>query len=176
MIALPLGREQRRERLLAELVADFRAEDRPQLLVELLLGAGADVHQQRIDDPVAREGIDLEPALVGREDLLALHVDVLDALVDPDDLVDERDAEGDARARGADRPAGLVLVEDPHRLAEADDDRLLGLGTIGKLPSSRNSSTKRDDRRHRSGGGERSRSLLPLLGCGCDFWTCGSGR
>ena len=76
--------------------------------LQLLLGAGADVHQQRIDDPVAGEGVDLEPALVGRQDLLALHVDVLDALVDPHDLVDERDAAGDARAGGADRPAGLV--------------------------------------------------------------------
>ena len=54
--------------------------------------AGANIHQQRIDDPVAGEGVDLEPALVGRQHLLALHVDVLDALVDPHDLLGERDA------------------------------------------------------------------------------------
>ena len=59
---------------------------------QLLLGAGADVHQQRIDDPVAGEGVDLEPALVGRQHLLALHVDVLHALVDPHDLLGERNA------------------------------------------------------------------------------------
>ena len=85
----------------AKLVANFRAEDRPQLLGQLLLGAGADVHQQRIDDPVAGEGVDLEPALVGRQHLLALHVDVLDALVDPHDLLGERNAAGDVRRRAA---------------------------------------------------------------------------
>ena len=88
---------------LAELVAHLRAEDRLELVRQLLLGPCTDIHQQRIDDAVAREGVDLEPALVGRQHLLALHVDVLHALVDPDDLIDERNREGEA---GAGAPIG----------------------------------------------------------------------
>ena len=103
--ALPLGREERGEGHLAELVADFRAEDRAKLLLELRLGSGANVHQQRIDDAVAGESVDLEPALVGRQHLLALHVDVEHALVDPHDLLGERKAPRDARAGRADRLA-----------------------------------------------------------------------
>ena len=87
---------------------------------------GTNIHPQRIDDPIAGKGIDLEPQLVGRQHLLRCHVDIADALVDPHELLGERNAPGDAGARRADRPAGLVAVEDPHRLAEADDDRLLG--------------------------------------------------
>ena len=49
------------------------------------------IHAQRIDDAVAREGVDLEPPLVGRQHLLALHVDVAHALVDPHDVLGERD-------------------------------------------------------------------------------------
>ena len=44
----------------------------------------------------------------------------------------EGEAPGDAGACRADRPAVLVAVEDPHRLAEADDDRLLGFGDDGE--------------------------------------------
>ena len=105
------------------------------MLGQLLLGAGADVHQQRVDDAVAGEGIDLEPPLVGRDDLLALHVDVLDALVDPHQLFHEGDAPRDSGARGADRAARFEPVEDPHRLAEADDDRLLGFRDDREAPS-----------------------------------------
>ena len=89
--ALPFGREQGGEGRSAELVADFRAEDRPKLVGQLLLVAGANVHQQRIDDAVAGEGVDLEPALVGRQHLLALHVDIEHALVDPHHLLGERE-------------------------------------------------------------------------------------
>ena len=80
-----LGAEQGRERPPAELVAQRRAEDRPQLLADILLGSRGDIHAQRVDDPVAGIGVDLEPQLVGRQHLLVLHLDRLDALVDPDD-------------------------------------------------------------------------------------------
>ena len=126
--ALPFGSEQRGEFDPAKLVANLGAKDWPQLLGQLLLGAGADVHQERIDDSIASEGVDLQPALVGRKHLLTLHVHVLDALVDPDELVDERYPPADPRTRSANRPAGLVLIEDSDRLTEADDDGLLGLG------------------------------------------------
>src|SRR5207302_8796557 len=110
---LPLGRQERGEFDPAELVANFGAEDRPQLRRELLFIAGADVHQQRIDDRIAREGVHLEAALVGRDHLLALHVDVLNALVDPDDLLDEGNAVGQSGAwRSADGPAWLVAIQD----------------------------------------------------------------
>src|SRR5438067_367590 len=84
--------------------------------------------EPRIGDPIAREGVHLEAALVGRDHLLALHVDVLNALVDPDDLLDEGNAVGQSGAwRSADGPAWLVAIQDSDRLAETDDDRLLGL-------------------------------------------------
>ena len=84
-------------------------------------------HPQRIDDAEAREGVDLEPQLVGRQHLLAVHVDVEHALVDPHDA--------STNGMRAIRPApvgrsafALLAVDDAHRLAEADDDRLLGFG------------------------------------------------
>src|SRR5207253_9927267 len=48
------------------------------------------------------------------------------ALVDPDDLVEERNAVGQARAGRADRAAREVAVEDALGLAEPHHDRLLG--------------------------------------------------
>ena len=58
---------------LAKLVADLRPKDRSAAArSDCSSVADADVHQQRIDDPVAREGIDLEPALVGRQAPAAL--------------------------------------------------------------------------------------------------------
>ena len=47
-------------------------------------------------DPIAGERVNLESALVGRNHLLPLHVDVLNALVDPHDLLGERNAEGES--------------------------------------------------------------------------------
>ena len=61
--------------------------------------------RQRIDDAVAGEGVDLEPQLVGREHRLPLHVEIEHALVDPDDLLDERDARDQAGAG----PAELLV-------------------------------------------------------------------
>jgi len=120
--------QERRELHPTEFIAHFRAKNRPELIRQLLLGTCTDIHQQRVDNAVTREGVDLEPALVGRQHLLALHVDVLHALVDPDQLIHERNPESEACAGSADRPAGLILVQDRNRLAEADDNRLLRLG------------------------------------------------
>ena len=121
------------------------------MLADPLLGARRDVHPQRIDDPVAGEGVDLEAELVGREDLLVLHVDRLDALVDPDDLLEERDARGEAGAGAPERLARPVFVEDALRLAEADDHRLLGLGHDREGAGDEDQQQDRDDRRARSG-------------------------
>ena len=114
--ALPFRRQERGERLLAQFVADFGTEDRHERRAKAFLVAGADVHQQRIDDSVARERIHFETALVGRKHLLSIHVDGLHSFVDPDDLLEQRDAEADA---------GLGRAEDPVRLAELHDDGLL---------------------------------------------------
>ena len=58
---------------------------------ELARSSGADrlVEAQRIGDPVAREGVDHEPLLVGGDDLLRRVLEVEDALVDLDDGVDQ---------------------------------------------------------------------------------------
>src|SRR3546814_14771433 len=47
--------------------------DRAQCRGDVLAVLGGDHHAQRIDDPVTRERVDLEPQLVGRQHLLALH-------------------------------------------------------------------------------------------------------
>ena len=137
-------------------------------------GAGADVHQQRVDDAIAGEGIDFEAALVGRENLLALHVHVLHALVDPHDLLGERKAPGYAGARRADRPAAFVAVEYPHRLSEADDDGLLGLGHDREAAEDDEQENEPDDAQEERAAADEFRHCG--RSCGCDLWTCGSGR
>ena len=81
--------------------------------------ARGEIHPQRIDHPVAGEGIDLEPALVGRQHLLLVHVEVAHPLVDPDGGLGEGQPPVDAGLAVLARGSG-------YRLAEAGDDRLLG--------------------------------------------------
>src|SRR6202040_1403890 len=74
---------------------------------------------ERIDDPVAQEGIDIEPVIVGREHLLSRRLDNEEAIVEKNDILDEGVFEmkpwrGDETAPG-------------DRLAETQDKRLLGL-------------------------------------------------
>src|SRR3546814_6300899 len=85
--------EQGREGALAKLVAQRRTEDRRKLRLQFLFGADRGVHAHRIGDAEAREGVDLQPLLVGRKHLLALHVHAEDALVDILDAVGERSEE-----------------------------------------------------------------------------------
>ena len=124
--ALPFRRQKRREFLLGQFVANFGPENRAKLAFQIFLGSGADVHQERIDNPISGEGIDLKPPLIGGDHLLRRHLDVEDALVDPDELIDARDTEVDSGSRGPDRSAGFVLVEDGDRFAEANHHCLLG--------------------------------------------------
>src|SRR3546814_12679649 len=81
---------------LAQLAPQRRAEDRLELFGDALFGrrrtAGSDHRLQRIDDAEPRIGIDFEPELIGREHLLIVEIDIDHALVDPDELVDERPA------------------------------------------------------------------------------------
>ena len=71
------------------------AQRRIQHAAELRVGALDVEHRliepQRIGDPVAHEGVDLEPLVLGDQHLLPLVVEREDALVDVDDRVDERD-------------------------------------------------------------------------------------
>ncbi len=88
--------------------ADSRAGD--------ALVAQALEEQQRVDDLVAREGIDHEPLLVGGDHLLAGGVDIENALVEELDVLDERDLELQTR-----------LGDDALRIAEFEHERLLRL-------------------------------------------------
>ena len=113
---------------LAELVAQRRAEDRRELLLQPLLGADRGVHAHRIGDAETREGVDLEPLLVGRQHLLAFHVHAENALVDILDAVGEGHAQDEPGARMAEALLGLVAVHGALDLPKAEDQRLLVLG------------------------------------------------
>jgi hypothetical protein len=136
-----LGAEQGGEGLAAELVAQRRGEDRPQLVRDVLRGLRRDVHAQRIDDPVAGEGVDLQPLLVGGEHLLVVHPDRLDALVDPDDLLEEGDARGEAGAGLAEGSFGRYLLSTRTGWPKRTITACSVSGTIEKVAATRISST-----------------------------------
>ena len=66
-----------------------RVEDEAQLTVRAVGRADRLVEFQRIDDPVAQEGIDIEPATVGPEHFLFRRLDNQDAIVEINDILDE---------------------------------------------------------------------------------------
>ena len=125
-----------------------RSEERVEQALKPILGARRNIHPQRIDDAIAREGINLEPALVGREHLLALHVDIADALVDPHHVLDEGNGEVQPRLGRAELLAGPVAIDDPHRLAEADHDPLTSFGDDRYRSEDREQQSEGDDRAH----------------------------
>ena len=87
------------ERRLAEHAAQRRIKQNRQLRIGALDRAERLVEAQRVLDTVAREGIDHEPLLVGGDDFLRRRFEVEDALVDADDVVDERRLDVAAPAR-----------------------------------------------------------------------------
>ena len=89
---------------LAEHAAQRRVEQDRELRVGALDRAERLIEAQRILDAVAREGVDHEPLLVGRDDFLRRRFKIEDALVDGDDGVDERQLE--VKARLADDATG----------------------------------------------------------------------
>jgi hypothetical protein len=145
--ALALRAEHRGERALAELVAKLRAEDRLQRFLDPVLGAGGDEHAQRIDHAVTGEGVDLQSALVDRQDLLAVHVEVANALVDPHDRFGKRDLGVKAGAHSAKALTRLVAIDDPHRLAEADHHALASFGNNGDAAENADQQQRGDCRR-----------------------------
>ena len=74
------------------------------------------IEQQRIDDAVARKGIDHEPLLIGGGHLLRRRIEVEDALVEVVDRLHHRDL-----------PVQPRVGDDLHRLAELEHDGLLVL-------------------------------------------------
>ncbi len=76
----------------AEHPADGGVDDRAEPRAHHALVAHGLVELQRIGDPVAREGIDDEPLLVGGGELLRRRVEVEDALVEDLDRLHDRDA------------------------------------------------------------------------------------
>src|SRR3546814_2905724 len=88
-----------------------RTEDCRQLLLQPLLGPDRGVHPHRIGDAKAREGVDLQTLLVGRQHLLALHVDAQDALVDLLDRIGEGHTDDEPGARAAEILSRLIPVD-----------------------------------------------------------------
>ena len=116
--------------------------------------------------PVPREGVDLEPALVGGQHLLAVHVDRLNSLVDPDDVFKERDAIVDARAGAAEDSAGL-----PNWTTTA----CFGFRHDGERGDGMNRQQDRNDAAdQRALANEVGHWPAPFCCCDC-FWTSGSG-
>ena len=99
---------------IAEHAPDSRVEDDRELRVGDRDRADRLIEQQRIDDLVAAEGVDDEPLLVGSDDLERRRVEVEDALVELDHVVDERPFVIEAGRR-----------DHPDRIAEAKHQRLL---------------------------------------------------
>ena len=84
----------------AQRLADVGVQDRLQPLGRGLHAADADGAAELADvgDAPAGEGVDDQPAVVERRDLQRVGVEALDAAVVEDDVLDERDLEGEARA------------------------------------------------------------------------------
>ena len=119
-------REQRLEGVAAQLLPQHRGKDRLELLDHLGGGAAGADHLHRIDDAEAGEGVDLQPEAIRGEHLLAVHLHREHASVDPDDILDERNAEGEAGAGVAEIRAGGEAVDHPDGVAEAHDHALFG--------------------------------------------------
>ena len=122
------GAEQCRKRPLAKLVAQRRAENRAKCIGNIIFGPRRNYHFQRVDDAKAGERIDIQAQLVGRQHLLALHVNIAHALVDPYDLFEPGNDGDKACTRPPELFASLVTVDRPHRLTKAQHDALLGFG------------------------------------------------
>ncbi len=110
-------------------------------IAKLVIGAVDVAHRlvefERIDDPVFQEGIDLDTGIVGGEHFLRRRLDIEDALVEQNDILDEGNFE--VQARFGDKAAPR------NRIAETQYKRLFGL-------------TDGEDRRHNDDdGGNRQK-------------------
>ena len=102
------------ERVIAQHVSERGHQVRLQPVLGALQTANGLIEAQRVDDPVACEGIDHEPLAVLGDDFLRGRIEVQDALVDIDDVLDDRQL-----------PVQPRLRDDGTRIAELKDDRLL---------------------------------------------------
>src|SRR5262245_4472387 len=125
-----------RQRGLAQHAAQRRVEQGRQLQIRAVDSADGLVEFERLLDPVAGEGVDHQPLLVGGDHLLRRVFEVEDALVDADDAVDQRDL-------------GMQsgLGDYPYRLAQPNHQRLPGL-------IDREQRAIGDDQRHDDEGGD----------------------
>src|SRR5262249_7028787 len=116
------------------------------------------VETQRIGDAIASKRINHETPLIGREDFLGCVLEIKDAVVDRDNGVDNRVLHVKTR-----------LGDDPHRFAEANNQRLPGL-IDGEQRSVRCNQQERDDDQESAEKIELHR-LPPVVGCG--GWAAG---
>ena len=100
--------------------AEHAAQRRIEQNIELRIGGRFRAERleeaKRILDAVARESVDHQPFLVGGDHFLRRRLQIEDALVDVDHIVDERQFDVQPR-----------LVDHAHHLPKADHQRLLGL-------------------------------------------------
>ena len=130
-------REDREQRRLAQHAAQAREDDRLEPAAEGELVADRLPKAQRIDDPVAGEGVDHEPLLVAQHQLDRRRIEVEHALLEVVDLLDERHLQV--------QPG---LVDDADRVAELQHQRLLGL-VDGEQAAEQQEQRHHDQRRRR---------------------------
>ncbi len=112
----PLPRQQGRQRDIANDPPQTAADQRRQPIARRRLGADGLVEQQRVGDAIAGVGVDDEPLLVRGDDLFRRRLDIEQAFVESDDVLDERPF--DVQAGG---------FHDLPRLSELQHQRLFGL-------------------------------------------------
>jgi hypothetical protein len=112
----PLAGEHVLEADLGDLGADGGIELAAEHLAEVGKGHRAAAEFERVDDAEAGEGVDVDPLLVGENDLLHRRVEIEDAIVVVGDVLNERELKFKSR-----------LAFEPDRIAELKDERLLGL-------------------------------------------------
>ncbi len=113
----PLRREQGRQRHIADHLPHAAADHRLQPSSHRRLGADGLIESEWVGYAIARVSVDDGPLLIREDDLFRRRIEIEQALVVDDHILNERFF--DPQPRGAD---------DPPRLAELEDQRLLGLG------------------------------------------------
>jgi hypothetical protein len=142
------------ERGFADHAAQRAGEQRREPRIGSLDGADRLIELERVHDLVAGEGIHHEPLLVRRDDFLRRVVEVEDALVDIDHVVDQRDLVVQPRSG-----------DDVDRLAEANDQGLAGL--VDREQRAVRDNQRNNDERGDEAANQVQSHRAPPGCCGC---------
>ena len=128
-----LGRQQVGQGVAAHHLADAGVQGAAQTVAQARFVVDRLQEAQRIDDAVAGEGIDVDALLVRQDHFLGIRVEIEDALVELDHVLDKGNLEVEPG-----------FADDPHGFAELQDDDLLAL-VDGKKRAGRDDAEDDDD-------------------------------